>query len=82
MKNAYPEIHNGRDNSSGVSNEIDNSIIVPPFPKNHVFFHLSAENAHDLIFNTRVSPNFNFDYVSPSSTTITGYTPEEFYADP
>ncbi|OGN98610.1 MAG: hypothetical protein A2Y89_03700 [Chloroflexi bacterium RBG_13_51_18] len=82
MKNAYPEIHNGRDNSSGVSNEIDNSIIVPPFPKNHVFFHLSAENAHDLIFNTRVSPNFNFDYVSPSSTHITGYTPEEFYADP
>ena len=27
-------------------------------------------------------PTFQFDYVSPSSTHITGYTPEEFYADP
>jgi two-component system NtrC family sensor kinase len=73
MKNAYPEIKDGRDNSSQKSYEAD---------KNNDFFHLLAENARDLIFHARVSPTYRFDYVSPSSTLITGYTPEEFYADP
>jgi two-component system NtrC family sensor kinase len=82
MKNAYPEIKNGRGKSSRLSSDIANVSIVPPFPNNHVFFRLLAENAPDLIFHIRVEPTLRFDYVSPSSTHITGYTPEEFYADP
>jgi PAS domain S-box-containing protein len=43
---------------------------------------LLAQNARDLIFRYRFIPTPGFEYVSPSSTAITGYTPEEHYADP
>jgi PAS domain S-box-containing protein len=46
------------------------------------FFFQLAQNTRDIIFHARVTPEFKFDYVSPSCFTITGYTPEEFYADP
>jgi diguanylate cyclase (GGDEF)-like protein/PAS domain S-box-containing protein len=45
-------------------------------------FRLLAENAQDLIYRYRVTPNPGFEYVSPASYTITGYTPDEFYKDP
>lgn len=45
-------------------------------------FRLLAENAQDLIYLYRLIPTPEFEYVSPAATTITGYTPEEFYADP
>ena len=45
-------------------------------------FRLLAENAQDLIYLYRLSPTSGFQYVSPSATTITGYRPEEYYADP
>ncbi|MBI2428042.1 MAG: PAS domain S-box protein [Ignavibacteriales bacterium] len=45
-------------------------------------FRLIAENARDLIYRYRFTPERGFEYVSPSSTRITGYTPEEHYADP
>jgi PAS domain S-box-containing protein len=45
-------------------------------------FRRLAENAQDLIFRYEFTPKRGFAYVSPSSTAITGYTPEEHYADP
>jgi PAS domain S-box-containing protein len=45
-------------------------------------FRLLAENAKDIIFRYRFKPTPGFEYVSPSATPITGYTPEEHYADP
>ena len=44
-------------------------------------FRRLAENAPDLIFRYRTDPG-TFEYVSPAALAITGYTPEEFYADP
>ena len=41
-----------------------------------------AENAPDLIYRYRLEPQRGFTYVSPAATVITGYTPEEHYADP
>jgi PAS domain S-box-containing protein len=82
MKGAYPELQKGRYDGSGISYLSNNKGIFPPFPNNHVFFHLSVDNTGDAILNSGASPAFKFDYVSPSSTQITGYTPEEFYADP
>lgn len=45
-------------------------------------FKLLAENAKDLIFRIALKPSMKFEYVSPSSLEITGYSPEEHYADP
>lgn len=45
-------------------------------------FRLLAENARDIVFRYRLKPTPGFDYVSPSVEEITGYTPEEHYADP
>ena len=43
---------------------------------------LLAENAQDFIFSYRLPPNAGFDYVSPACEAITGYTPDDLYADP
>ena len=45
-------------------------------------FRRLAENAADIIFHYHFSPAPGFDYVSPASTAITGYTPADYYADP
>lgn len=45
-------------------------------------FRMLAENANDLIYRYDFIPNAGFTYVSPSATRITGYTPEQHYADP
>lgn len=41
-----------------------------------------AENAQDIIYRYRILPQKKFDYVSPASTIILGYTPEDHYKDP
>ncbi|MDA8098427.1 MAG: PAS domain S-box protein [Nitrospiraceae bacterium] len=45
-------------------------------------FRRLAENSADLIYVYRLSPEQKFEYVSPSATELTGYTPEEHYARP
>jgi PAS domain S-box-containing protein len=50
--------------------------------ENEKLFRFLAENANDLIYVYRLKPQPGFEYVSPSATAITGYTPQEHYADP
>src|SRR3954464_408133 len=45
-------------------------------------FRLLAENASDIIYLYRVRPSSRYEYVSPSVTRLTGYTPQEHYDDP
>ena len=45
-------------------------------------FRRLAENAPDLIYRYSFVPEWHFEYVSPAAKAITGYTPEEHYADP
>lgn len=47
-------------------------------------FRLQAENARDIIYIYRLSPEDarGFEYVSPSAHALIGYTPEQFVADP
>jgi len=45
-------------------------------------FRRLAENAMDMIYRYRLLPTPGFEYVSPAAAVITGYTPEDFYADP
>jgi len=43
-------------------------------------FRFLAENARELVYRM-VLPSGEYEYVSPASLQITGYTPEEYYAD-
>jgi diguanylate cyclase (GGDEF)-like protein/PAS domain S-box-containing protein len=43
--------------------------------------HLLAEKSRDLIFYYRIYPDRGFEFVSPASVAITGYTPAELYAN-
>jgi PAS domain S-box-containing protein len=45
-------------------------------------FRRLAENAEDLIYIYRLLPERKFEYVSPSVFFMTGYTPDEHYANP
>jgi len=45
-------------------------------------FRRLAENAQDIIYRYEFAPRRGFTYVSPAATHITGYTPEDHYADP
>ena len=45
-------------------------------------FRLLAENARDFIFRYELLPEPGFDYASPASLEVTGYSPEELYEDP
>ncbi len=45
-------------------------------------FRRLGENAWDIIYRYRLQPSRGFEYVNPAATRITGYTPEEHYADP
>lgn len=40
------------------------------------------EHAADLIYRYRLEPEPGFTYVNLAATALTGYSPEEFYADP
>ncbi len=45
-------------------------------------YRLLAENARDVIFRISFFPQKKYEYVSPSSVLLTGYTPEEYYKNP
>ena len=44
-------------------------------------FRTLAENAHDMIYRMSL-PDGRYEYVSPASLAIFGYSPEEFYDSP
>jgi PAS domain S-box-containing protein len=41
-----------------------------------------AESSSTIVYRLLLKPEVKFDYVSPSVTTITGYSPEDHYNDP
>jgi len=45
-------------------------------------FRRVVENTDDLIYRYEISPICRFAYINSASKDITGYSPEEFYADP
>ncbi len=45
-------------------------------------FRRLAENAPSIILRFHYLPEFIYEYISPAVSGITGYSPEEFYANP
>ncbi|MFZ5918268.1 MAG: PAS domain S-box protein [Chloroflexota bacterium] len=67
-------------NNVGIA--VENARLVERLSQSEARYRRLAENAPDLIYRYRLSPTPGFEYVSPAATAITGYTPEEHYADP
>lgn len=44
-------------------------------------YRLLAENAVDVIYLYKVLPEAKVEYISPSVAAVTGYNPDEYYAD-
>ncbi|MFN8105007.1 MAG: EAL domain-containing protein [Acidimicrobiia bacterium] len=45
-------------------------------------FRRLAENARDVVYRLRLEPQWAFDYISPATADVSGWSPEEIYADP
>lgn len=45
-------------------------------------FNQLTQSSTSIVYRLLLKPELKFDYVSPSATEITGYTPEDHYADP
>jgi len=45
-------------------------------------FRRLVEGLHNIVYRYRFTPISGFEYISPAVKNITGYTPEELYADP
>ena len=45
-------------------------------------YRMLAERSQDVVYRFLLHPAPRFEYVSPAVTALTGYTPEEHYADP
>ncbi len=45
-------------------------------------FQRLVQNAQDLIYRFRILPNRGFEYVSPAASSLTGYSPEDYYDTP
>jgi len=61
---------------------IENTRLLAELRESEARFRRLAEHAPDIIYRYRLKPEPGFEYVSPAATRITGYTPEEHYADP
>ncbi|KUG12496.1 diguanylate cyclase/phosphodiesterase (ggdef & eal domains) with pas/pac sensor(s) [hydrocarbon metagenome] len=60
----------------------DRKLAEEALQRSEAQYRLLAENAADLIYRIDLFPIRHFSYVSPSAAGITGYTPEDHYADP
>jgi len=82
MQRRYPAIKIGHKNGERDAGNAGGHRLPDAVLETGDFSSVMAENSRDIIFRVHYRPEFGYDFVSPSVTHITGYTPEEFYADP
>lgn len=58
------------------------ALMTEPASDRPIDEHGLLDSLPDLVYRYRLVPTPGFEYVSPSSTEIIGYTPEDHYADP
>ena len=82
MKNTYPEMKNDFHTVTREPDDADESDSNYASFENNDIFHIIAKNTSYMILHFQFKPAGRLVYVSPSSSRIIGYTPEEFYTDP
>ena len=61
---------------------IEKDLLNQQLVEGEKLFRLLAENAQDVIFRVQIKPELKVEFVSQSICRISGYTSEEFAADP
>jgi PAS domain S-box-containing protein len=54
----------------------------PPTVSAETLLGRLADHVQDILYRYRLHPTRGFEYVSAAATRVTGYTPQEHYADP
>jgi PAS domain S-box-containing protein len=62
--------------------EADRSLVEKALRESEERFQRFAENAEDLLYRFRLSPQPGYEYVSSAVQRMTGYSADEFYRDP
>ncbi len=79
----YPDHRSGEEIIEGTLVDIsDRKKTEERVLKSEARFRMLAENALDIVYRYSFFPENKYEYVSPSIYVLTGYSPEEFYADP
>jgi PAS domain S-box-containing protein len=68
--------------ASAAASALDRVALVEQLRGAEQRYRRLAENAPDIVFRYDLDPQPGFVYVSPVVKAITGYSPEEHYADP
>jgi PAS domain S-box-containing protein len=50
--------------------------------ESELIFELISNNLNEVIYISSLKPHKEFEYISPTIETLTGYKPNEFYEDP
>jgi PAS domain S-box-containing protein len=66
---------------TALSIRTEREVAVEKLRKSEEHFRFLTENASDMTILMSVTHN-RYDYVSPSSTRLTGFSPEEYYLNP
>ncbi|MEX2225233.1 MAG: PAS domain S-box protein [Dehalococcoidia bacterium] len=64
-----------------ISGELERHRTEQQMRRSEQMFRLLAERAADVVFHFDFHPQPHFEYLSPSVKVLTGYDPDEFYAD-
>ncbi|MBK9477299.1 MAG: PAS domain S-box protein [Bacteroidetes bacterium] len=75
-------VNNVQFNLSIINDITEKKQVERSLKKSEESFRMLAENAADIVFRFELGPHPHFSYVSPVVSDKTGYTPQDFYADP
>jgi PAS domain S-box-containing protein len=61
---------------------LDHALLIGKLREAEQRYRRLADNAQDVVFRYELMPQPRFTYINSAVTTVSGYSPEEHYADP
>jgi PAS domain S-box-containing protein len=61
---------------------LDHALLIGKLREAEQRYRRLAENAQDVVFRYELVPQARFTYINSAITSVSGYSPEEHYADP
>lgn len=68
--------------ASAAATALDHALLIQKLREAEQRYRRLADNAQDVVFRYELVPEPRFTYINSAVTVISGYSPEEHYADP